>query len=30
VAGNPLGRYVVPPAAQTNNQFFHLQYRGTP
>src|SRR5678816_711369 len=30
VPGNPLGRFVVPPAAQTSNQFFHLQYRGTP
>jgi hypothetical protein len=30
VAGNPLGRFVVPPAAQTNSQFFHLQYRGAP
>ena len=27
VAGNPLGMFVVPPAAQTNNQFFHLRYR---
>ena len=30
VPGNPLGRFVVPQAAQTNNQFFHLQYRGAP
>jgi len=30
VAGNPLSTFVVPVAAQTNNQFFHLRYRDNP
>src|SRR5262249_8981791 len=27
VAGNPLGSFVIPPAAATNMEFFHLRYR---
>jgi hypothetical protein len=30
VAGNPIGSFVIPPAAQTNNQFFKLHYLGNP
>jgi hypothetical protein len=30
VAGDPFGQFVIPPLAQTNHQFFQLDYRANP